>query len=41
MLTGLTVGTSEAQWAHAAKVASTAEASGSILTWVGETLVHI
>lgn len=37
----LAVGTSEAQWAHAAEVASTVEAGGSILTWVGETLVHI
>lgn len=40
-LTGLAAGTSEARWAAAAEAPGTIEAGGSILTRVGETLVHI
>lgn len=41
LLTSLTVVASEAWWAPAGEPASTVEAGGSVLTWVGEALIHI
>lgn len=41
LLTSLTVVASEAWWAPAGEPAGTVEAGGSVLTGVGEALIHI